>query len=1339
MVFKEGLSQKSPRPRMPMISKTEGVNADSATTALPLQPAGGGGPVPGGDAELVMLNAELQATVQELNLAYSDMENLLASSEIATIFLDRSLRIMRFTPAMAPIFNLCRADIGRPFLEVAGKVDGSLFASDAETVLERLDPVERELAIEGGGHYLKRVLPYRGSQGNIEGIVVTMVDLTERKRMEDALLLAKEQWERTFDSVPDLIAILDNEHRIVRANRAMTERLGLTHDACRDKICYHCVHGSALPPELCPHSQTMKDGGEHAVEVYAERLQGDFLVTTSPLRDEQGRLIGSVHVARDIGDRKRAEQELRKSKEQVEQHLAQLQAIVDNLNDGVVIAEPDGAILHLNPAAVAMHGFEDLEQCRGALDDFGSIFELSTAEAGVLPVGEWPLARILRGEPMRDYEVSIRRRETEWTRVFSYGGSLVRGKEGEPLLAVVSLTDVTERHRAEESLRQSELQFRTLADAIPQLCWMANADGWIFWYNQRLYEYTGTSAEQMQGWGWQSVHDPEMLPSILERWRHTLESGEPFEMTFPLRGADGEFRPFLTRVLPLRDQNGRIVRWFGTNTDIAEQRKTELALKHSNLRLNLLAETAGALLATDSPQEVVNSICRKVMQFLDCDAFFNFLVAVEGERLQLNACAGIPEEEAQRIEWLDFGGAVCGCAARDACRIVVDGIESSDDPRVELVKSYGIRAYACHPLLAQGRVLGTLSFGTRKKSSFAAEELALMNGIADLVAIAMQRKLMEESIRQSEAMLEAFFDASPGILSIEDEQFRYIKTDRLTPTYYGLDRKSIVGRGAATLAPELMENYGEMMRRVMETGEPALNREVSHPVPGRPGQMSYWLASYFPVPLPGNKRGIGLMGVDITDKKRAEEALRRAHDELEKRVQERTEELAETVKTLQGEITERERAEATLIRLNRLYVVLSEIDQAIVRASGPEAVFRDFCRIAVEHGGFLLAFVGVVDEGSSRMRVVASSGATAYLDAISISSKEEPEGGGPTGISLREGTYYICNDFQSDPCTRPWHEKGKSFGIGASASIAIKEEGRVVGALTLYAAERNFFDQQHVALLRQMGADISFALDNYLRESRRGDAERALQRENLERLQAVEALREKERLLIQQSRQAALGEMIGNIAHQWRQPLNTLGLMVQELSLCYEYGDFDKNYLEKTVQGVMQLVHHMSQTIDDFRNFFKPEKEKVDFRARKVLDKAVSIIEASLKENGIRLSLSASCDPLVNGYPNEYSQVILNILLNARDAFAERAVEQPLIAVKLAEAAGVTVVTINDNAGGIPEQIMESIFDPYFTTKAPDKGTGVGLYMSKVIIEKNMNGRLTACNRDGGAEFRIEV
>jgi len=480
-------------------------------------------------------------------------------------------------------------------------------------------------------------------------------------------------------------------------------------------------------------------------------------------------------------------------------------------------------------------------------------------------------------------------------------------------------------------------------------------------------------------------------------------------------------------------------------------------------------------------------------------------------------------------------------------------------------------------------------------------------------------------------------------------------------------------------------------------------------------------------------------GLDITERKQTEAAVIRLNAELEHRVAERTESLAATVDNLRDEIVERGRAEERTRRLNRLYAVLSETNQAIVRTRDRDTLFKDFCTIAVGDGNFKLAWVGLLDAARGEIKTVAADGAIGYLDDINITANEEPPGNGPTGISLREGTYYICNDFLNDPITRPWQERGRAYGIRASASIALKQEGKVIGALTLYADKKDFFDRQQVHLLRQVGADVSFALDNIARETRRQEAERALREETAERLLAVEALREKEQMLIQQNRLAAMGEMIGNIAHQWRQPLNLLGLTAQQLLMFYDMGGFNRTFLAENVDSSMALIQHMSQTIDDFRNFFKPDKERVFFRVQEAISSTLSLMEGSLQSPRINVKIVAQDDPFISGYPNEFKQVVLNLVSNAKDVFAERAVSDARLTITVSSEDDRAVVTVADNAGGIPEEVIGKIFDPYFTTKGSQGGTGIGLFMSRTIIEKNMDGRLSVRNIADGAEFRVEV
>lgn len=248
-----------------------------------------------------------------------------------------------------------------------------------------------------------------------------------------------------------------------------------------------------------------------------------------------------------------------------------------------------------------------------------------------------------------------------------------------------------------------------------------------------------------------------------------------------------------------------------------------------------------------------------------------------------------------------------------------------------------------------------------------------------------------------------------------------------------------------------------------------------------------------------------------------------------------------------------------------------------------------------------------------------------------------------------------------------------------------------------------------------------------------------LKEEASERLQALETLREKEQMLIQQSRQAAMGEMIGNIAHQWRQPLNVLGLYTQSFGAFYGKPSFTKEFMDTSVAKSMDIIKHMSKTIDDFRDYFKPEKEKSDFSVSETIKNTLSLLDGNFQNPKINLDIIENGNLVINGFQNEFAQVILNILVNAKDAIIERRISEARIVITVSSEADCAVVTIADNAGGISEEIINKVFDPYFTTKGPQYGTGIGLFMSKTIIEKNMDGRLTVQNTDIGAEFRIEV
>jgi len=232
----------------------------------------------------------------------------------------------------------------------------------------------------------------------------------------------------------------------------------------------------------------------------------------------------------------------------------------------------------------------------------------------------------------------------------------------------------------------------------------------------------------------------------------------------------------------------------------------------------------------------------------------------------------------------------------------------------------------------------------------------------------------------------------------------------------------------------------------------------------------------------------------------------------------------------------------------------------------------------------------------------------------------------------------------------------------------------------------------------------------------------------------------KEHLLLQQSRHATMGEMIGHIAHQWRQPLAQLGGVFMNLDAAYEFDELNKDYLQDKVKNGNDLIKYMSNTIEDFRNFFMPNDIKEVFDLNQYIQSACNIIQATLSYHHIRLEVISLKEPiLVSGYPSEFSQVIFNLLNNSKDILLERATPSPKIKIEIKLDAGHVVICVKDNGGGIDKSIINRIFEIYFSTKINDGGSGLGLYISKLIIENKFFGDLYVLNGEEGAEFFIKL
>ncbi len=560
--------------------------------------------------------------------------------------------------------------------------------------------------------------------------------------------------------------------------------------------------------------------------------------------------------------------------------LRQKSARLEELNTALEMAHamvrtPDGVITHWSRSAETMYGWPPEDAIGRRLHDLLKTEfpePLEKIQERLTERGDW------------DGELRHHRRDGS-TVVAASHWSLQRDQRGRPSAVIEVNNDITALRQAEEAARETEAQFRTLADAIPQLCWMANAEGWTFWYNQRWYAYTGTTPEQMEGWGWQSVHDPEVLPEVMERWKASLATGEPFDMTFPLRGADGVFRPFLTRVMPVRGRDGKVVRWFGTNTDISEQWKTEQALRASEERLayDLDAMTrlqkVGTLFVGERDMErVLGEILDAAIAISGADfGTIQFLDPLSS-KLKIVAQRGFPRW------WIDFfnevseGQGSCGTSIERGERVIVEDVEQSPifagTPALEIQLKAGVRAVQFTPLIRRsGTALGMFSTHYRKPQRPDDHALKLLDLLARQAADIIERAQTEQALRESEERLRL----AQQVARVGTFEWN-IQTgvNRWTPeleAMYGLPPGGFAGTRRAweeLVHPGDRAEVARRVERALDTGGFEAEWRVIHPS----GELR-WLFGRGWVFKDDSGKPLRLIGVniDITERKRAEEAL----------------------------------------------------------------------------------------------------------------------------------------------------------------------------------------------------------------------------------------------------------------------------------------------------------------------------------------------------------------------------------------------------------------------------------------------------------------------------------
>ena len=560
-----------------------------------------------------------------LRASHDTFRHLVEQSPFGVYAIDADFRLVQVSAGARKVFENVRPLLGHDFAEVMRRIWPEPFAGEAiglfRHTLETGEPyhapgtVERRRDSGELESYDWKIERIRLPDGRW-GVVCHFYDLSERQRYEAALRESEERFRNMADHAPVMVWVTEPDGSCNFLSQSWYSFTGQSPETGLGFGWLDAVH----PDDRASSEETFKRATDtqsaFRLEYRLRRYDGAYrwaIDAATPRFSRDGRFLGYIGSVIDITERKQAEEALSANEEKYrhifesagvslfEEDWSEIERWFDDLRSegvtdlgGYLDANPEKVVTSIplirvtdvNEYAVKLFQAPSKTALLGAL---GRVFTSETTAVfrkeliafweGLDLLEQPSRLRTVKGDLLSVLcSVKVPRHRGEWDRI------------------LVAVTDVTALREAELAVRESEERFRTLADNISQFAWMADEKGWLFWYNRRWFDYTGTTWDDMQGWGWEKVHHPDHLHRVVKKWRHALETGHIWEDTFPLRGQDGHYRWFLSRAVPIRDADGRILRWFGTNTDITDLREAEQAQAHLAA---IVTSSDDAIISTD--------------------------------------------------------------------------------------------------------------------------------------------------------------------------------------------------------------------------------------------------------------------------------------------------------------------------------------------------------------------------------------------------------------------------------------------------------------------------------------------------------------------------------------------------------------------------------------------------------------------------------------------------------------------------------------------------------------------------------------------------------------------
>ncbi len=1241
--------------------------------------------------------------------------------------------------------------------------------------------------------------------GRPQGFFKVTRDITERKQAEEQLRERRQWLQVTLASIGDGVLSTDTEGTVTFINPVAAALTGRTiEEAVGQPVqsIFRIINEKTRAPADDIVERVLREGNvvalaNHTALITPDGREISIEDSAAPIKDSKGNVSGVVLVFHDVTGKRRAQEALQES-ERFQRLIAETSEFgLRLLNIGELIEAVSERVAKEFNASRCGFSLVDVEAGQiTVINDYHGDFP---SIAGVYPIAEF--AEHWKKDGLAGWVGSVEdivtdtrtamlyetafepiqvrahltvplHRDGKWVANFWLSHHEPRhwtARETE-LMKLLSerLWGNVERERAQDALRESEERFRVMANSMPQLAWIAEADGYIFWYNQRWYEYTGTTPEQMEGWGWQSVHDPDALPGVLERWKESIAAAKPFDMVFPLRGADGSFREFLTRVEPVRNANGNVIKWCGTNTDITERKRTEMEREVTVEILKIVNQSSGL-------DDVVKAATTFFQRESGCEAVGIRLN--EGEDFPYFEARGFPEEFVRLENSLcakdamgniirdSLGDPVIECMCGNVILERVDPSKpffspggsfwansttrllasNSDEDRQTKTRNRcngeGYESVALIPLRLGTERLGLIQLNDRRQNMFSPEIIALWERLADHLAVAIAKSRTDKKIEHQNAVLETINQILYTTLTGEPEEELGIAclmvAEELTESKFGflgevgsdglLHDIAISDPGWKLCAmydqsghrrpPGDFKLHG-LYGRVLLDGESLLtNDPSSHPDSIGTPEGHPPLTAFLGVPLMQEGKTIGMVGL----------GNREGGYTLKHR------QAMEAIAPAIAEALLRKRAESCLTADLNALTRMHALSVRLLETGGIQSLLQEIMDSAVMIVGAEMGTLQLLEDDS--LRIVAAHGhQQQFLDFFASAESQASV----CGEATKRGDRVVVSDVETSSLFigTPSLAVLREAGVRAVQSTPImSRDGALLGILTTqwgvpYTPDEH--DLWRIDLLVRQAADL---IEHSKSEEALLKSRDELELRVLERTAELKSYMAK----LEQSNQA-LQDFASIAAHDLKEPLRkviSFGDMLRQKS-GGSMGQSGNDYLNRMLNATERMQSLLTGLLDYSRVATTAEPFK-EVNLSDLIGEVLSDLEVRIVKTVGEVRVETL--PVISADPTQMRQLFQNLIGNALKF--HKAGEKPIVKVScIPENNGVAQIIVEDNGIGFEEQYLEKIFAPFQRLHGKSsqyEGTGMGLAICKKIVERH-GGTITAKSIPGkGSTFTITL